>query len=267
MNTFDPSCTEPGRWKQTPDADAPAPVILAYLQHCDACEFHAMLNLEDDLALDVLLRDACRDLVVSDGEQPVAAKTPPHTRSVSRTPPVRADRAPRAGLAAERYHFERNLTQACIAAFGIVVLWIAFTTYQGNLGASFAPPAAALEDAVPPAAVPLSVQTIADKNEGRLYLPSVSDGYEAGQLTHGGVLYEAGQLTASAPGLLPGSFLRVTNPVNGISVAVKVVQQTYADWEIVLSPRAADSLRLDGAAYVFVEVLSEPRSDPAAFAP
>ena len=81
MNTFDPTCTEPGQWHQAPDADAPASEILAYLHHCDVCEYHAMLNLEEDLSLDVLLRDATRDLKVDDVVSPAAVQTIPSARA------------------------------------------------------------------------------------------------------------------------------------------------------------------------------------------
>ena len=48
MTTFEITCTEPGRWDRAPDAEASASEILAYLQHCDACAYHARLVQEQD---------------------------------------------------------------------------------------------------------------------------------------------------------------------------------------------------------------------------
>ena len=66
MTTFEPTCTEPGRWDRAPDAEASASEILAYLQHCDGCAFHTQLVDEEDRPLDLLLQEACGDLVVDD---------------------------------------------------------------------------------------------------------------------------------------------------------------------------------------------------------
>lgn len=251
MTTYDPTCTQPGHWRRPPEAHAPDAEVLAYLRHCDVCEYHAMHNLEEDLSLDYLLREACRDLAL-DEVHPI----PPFHAVAT----ARRDRAAQPRVPA--FRFERSLTQACIAAFSIVVLWVAFVGYR----TAPAPPDAAVEtppEAVMAEALPsLSPHLLADKQEGRLYLSRIAEAPGLGRLATA----EAA-LTATVPGLLPGSFLRVTNPANGRSVAVKVVAAAASDWEIALSASAAEALGLDGDAYLFVEILSEPRSDPAAFAP
>ena len=261
MTSYEPTCTEPGRWGRAPDADAPAPEILAYLQHCDICEYHAMLNLEDDLTLDVLLRDAVRDLNV--GDLPLPAPPARHERAARRLRPGRKDRLPQTHLFNNRFQYERSLTQACIAAFSIVVLWIAFTSYP--FGEQAAPAPIVEETAVTPLTVAApSGQFVADIKAGLLYAPRVLNEYESGQYVQGGVLIEEDQLTVKAPRQV-GTVMRVTNPQNGMSVKVKVAERTYEEREIFLSAQAADSLGLDGTAYVFVEVIMSP--PPAGLAP
>ena len=262
MTSFEPTCTEPGRWDRAPDAEAPASEILTYLQHCDICEYHAMLNLEDDLSLDILLRDACRDLVAHDVERP--AKAPERERATLMPWLRRKHRAPRAGTLQERFRFDRSLTHAFIAAFSIVVLWISFTAYQLGQEVATEAPIADVEEAALFAEVLFSGQLIADLKAGHLYVSRVLSDSDSGQPLQGGMLYEEDQLPVAAPRPV-GSVLRVTNPGNGLSVEVKVVRRSYEDREIFLSAYAADSLRLDGIAYVFVEVIHTP--PPVGLAP
>lgn len=254
MTTFEPTCTEPGRWGRAPQADAPAEEILAYLQHCDVCEFHAMLNLEEDLSLDYLLREACRDLDVAEAARPAAR--PARAARLRRLWPVA--RAPQP----HRFPFEQRLTRACIAAFSIVVLWVGFTAYQqGHLTAPDPVPAEDTVAEVEPldeATIRLSGTSLAETRTGRLYVSRVLTASESGQPLQAGMLFEEDQLTAAAPGLTLGSVLRVTNPANGLSVEVRVVKRSYEERELHLSPHAAEVLGLDGAALVFVEVRSAP---------
>ncbi len=257
MTTFEPTCTEPGRWDRAPDAEASASEILAYLQHCDGCAFHTRLVDEEDRPLDLLLQEACSDLIVDDVALPgVTGKRPllPRLRR----------RAPAARYGQQRARFEQRLTQACILAFGIVVLFISFTVYQLDQGRP-AQATVAEADALPGIDEPLSGRLLEVINQGRLYVSRViSDSYD-GQRTRGGMLYNKDQLTATIPHLAVGSILRVTNPRNGISVLVKVVDRGSVEREVYLSSSAADSLGLDETAIVFVEVLSEP--PPVAIGP
>ena len=256
MTTFEPTCTEPGRWGRAPDADAPAAEILAYLQHCDICEFHAMLNLEEDLSLDYLLRDACRDLVIDEVERPAAAPTP--ARRWTGLLLGRKDRVPQPRIAHQRFQFERSLTHACIAAFSIVVLWIAFTAYPFGQTDVAEAPVAAVENAEPEMIALPTGDALAGTRPGHLYVSHALADNESGQpVPAGGVLYEEGQLTAAAPKPL-GSILRVTNPQNGRTVEVKIVKRIYEAREIFLPSLATDSLGLDGDAIVFVEVVFTP---------
>ncbi len=255
MTSFEPTCTEPGRWDPAPDADAPANEILAYLQHCDICEYHAMLNLEDDLSLDILLRDACRDLVIDDLERP--ARAPVRGRAALMPWLRRKDRAPRARAPQERFRFERSLTHAFIAAFSIVVLWVAFAAYQFNQTPPPEAPVAGLEEEQPFVDQPLTGELVADRKAGHVYV------YQA-LADSDSMLYEDGPLPVAAPRPL-GTVMRVTNLGNGAWVEVKVVERSFEKREIFLPAYAADSLGLDGAAYVFVEVLHTP--PPAGIAP
>ena len=256
MTTFEPICTEPGRWDRAPAADAPAAEILAYLRHCDICEFHAMLNLEEDLSLDYLLRDACRDLVIDEVERPASA--PAHRWTGRRARLGRQDRMPQPRFVQERFHFERSLMQACIAAFSIVVLWIAFATSPFGQAGVAEEPVAQVENAEAEMAVLLTGEALAGTRPGHLYVSRALADNDSGQpVPAGGVLYEEGQLTAAAPRPL-GSILRVTNPQNGHAVEVKIVKRIYETREIFLPSLAADSLGLDGDAIVFVEVIFTP---------
>ena len=255
MTTFEPTCTEPGRWDRVPDADAPAAEILSYLRHCDICEFHAMLNLEEDLSLDYLLRDACRDLVIDEVERPAAA---PGRSGAGLLARLWKDRMPQPRSARERFHFERNLTQACIAAFSIVVLWIAFTAYPFGQTDAVQEPVAAVENAEPEEAVRLIGENFADSRPGHLYVSRLLADNDIGQpVSAGGVLYEGDRLSAAAPRPL-GSILRVTNTQNGRTVEVKIVKRIYEPREILLPSLVSDSLGLDGDAIVFVEVVFTP---------
>jgi len=249
MTTFEPTCTEPGRWDRAPDVEASASEILAYLQHCDGCAFHTRLVDEEERPLDLLLQEACGDLVVDDVLLPGATS--------KRLLLPRLRRAPAARYGQPRARFEQRLTQACILAFGIVVLFISFTAYQLGQGRTDQDIVAETH-VLPRIDMPLSGRLLEVINQGRLYVSRViSDSYD-GQRTRGGMLYDKDQLTATIPHLANGSVLRVTNPRNGISVLVKVVDRGPQEREIYLSSSAADSLGLDETAIVFVEVLSEP---------
>ena len=255
MTTFEPTCTEPGRWDRVPDADAPAAEILSYLQHCDICEFHAMLNLEEDLSLDYLLRDACRDLVIDEVERPASA---PVRSGVGLMARLRKDRVPRPRFARERFHFERNLTHACIAAFSIVVLWIAVTASPFGQADAAEEPLAVVDTDEPEMVVLPTGDALAGTRPGHLYVSRPLADKDSGQpVPAGGVLYEEGQLTAAAPRPL-GSILRVTNTQNGRAVEVKIVKRIYETREILLPSLVSDSLGLGGDAVVFVEVVFTP---------
>ena len=140
-------------------------------------------------------------------------------------------RAPAVRYGQQRARFEQRLTQACILAFGIVVLFISFTAYQLDQG-RLSQDIVTEDDAL--IGVPLSGRLLEVINQGRLYVSRViSDSYD-GQRTRGGMLYNKDQLTATIPHLAVGSILRVTNPRNGISVLVKVVDRGPVDRQSVV---------------------------------
>lgn len=259
MRTFELTCTEPGRWDRAPDAEASASEILAYLQHCDECVYHTQLAREEDRPLDLLLHDACRDLLVDDVALPgVAAARPLHLRR------RRMDRGPAARYGHEGLSFERRLTQACILAFGIVVLWISFSSYQRDQ-AGFAE-AVVAEAETPETAVSVPapvVVTIGAQEVSRLYFTRVVSAEYDRQFMQS----SRERLVAEIPDYDVGSVLRVTNPFNGASVEVEILRRSYRDHEILLSTGAADVLGLDSAAVVFVQVLSNPSSTRPNLAP
>jgi len=251
MRTLKPACTEPGQWDRAPDAEAPASEILAYLRHCDACAYHARLTQEEDLALDRLLQDACCGLPMDDVVQAHISR-----RSVRFPRIQRMRRGPAAGPLQDRARFERRLTQACVAAFGIVVLWISFTSHR--LGSNASDGAVAVADTLARPAVPFSGGILAAMDKGRLYVSHIAS-EEPAEQAWPGTASDTEKRTVAIPDYPFGSILRITNPLNGVSVVVKVVRRSYAEREIFLSPNAATSLDLTGDAIVFVEVLSEPR--------
>jgi hypothetical protein len=165
-------------------------------------------------------------------------------------------RSPEANALSDRARFERRLTQACIAAFGIVVLWISFSSYHLDSNAAEAGVAAA--DTLAREAVPFSGGILAAMDKGRLYVSHIAADEPAEQ-TWSSTTSNTEKLTVAIPDYPFGSILRITNPLNGVSVVVKVVRRSYAEREIILSANVATSLDLTGHAIVFVEVLSEPR--------
>jgi hypothetical protein len=218
-----------------------------------------MLNLEDDLTLDVLLRDVSRDFDVSDV---VVRRSGKPGRRKHRSY-INRRRAGNDGsiapLIRERTHFERRLTQACIVAFGIVVLWISITSpsiehlFDANTAV------VAEETVAPPDAMADGqMLNIIDKGNGRLYISRLFQDTANEQALGTNVAVDEAPLTAAIPLLPVGSMLRVTNPASGVSVVVKVAQSNDAEREILLSPGAVSSLGLQGTAIVFVEVLSVP---------
>jgi hypothetical protein len=259
MHTFELTCTEPGRWDRAPDAEAPASEILAYLQHCDECDYHTRLAREEDRSLDLLLRDACGDLIVDDVALPGAAGA---RRPRSRW--RRTDRGPVARYGHEGLSFERRLTQACILAFGIVVLWIAFSSYQRDPAGSAE--AVVAEAETPETAVPAPgpvLATIGAEEVSRLYFTRVVSAEYDRQFMQS----SRERLVAEIPDYDVGSVLLVTNPFTGASVEVEILRRSYRDHEILLSTSAADVLGLDSAAVVFVQALSNPSSARPNLAP
>ncbi len=250
MTTFEITCTEPGRWDRAPDAEASASEILAYLQHCDACAYHTRLVQEEDRPLDLLLRDASYDLVVDDVVLPGLANEPEHARPLlSRLRGI--DRSPVARLGRERIHFEQRLTQACIVAFGIVVLWISFSSYQLDRAgtAERAVAEAPTDTAVPPAG--RFIEAIGPEEISQLYFTRVVSADYDRQFMQ----TSRERLAAEIPDYDIGSVLLVTNPFNGASVEVEILRRSYRDHEILLSISVADALGLDSAAVVFVQHL------------
>ena len=228
-----PQCAEPGRWRRLPDAEAPAEEILAYLQHCDACEYHATLMLEEDLAYKDVLRAASRN-VDHGGVFPSP-----------QAPPVR-----------KPFRYERSLMRACVAAFAIVVLWVSFVNISEQRDRREDRLAGAQEDTST-----LSTAALEGANVGRLYL------LRRGEAIGGQALSAAGPF-----GLLPvaaprpeGAILRVTNPQNGLALEARVVRRTDQERELLLPALAMDSLRISEAAYVFVELVSP--AQPLTIAP
>ncbi len=260
MTTFEITCTEPGRWDRAPDAEASASEILAYLQHCDACTYHTRLVQEEDRPLDLLLRDASYDLVVDDVVLP--ANEPERARPfLSRL--RRIDRSPVARLGRERIHFEQRLTQACIVAFGIVVLWISFSSYQlDRAGAAERVVVEAPTDtAVPPAG--RFIEAIGPQEISQIYFTRVVGVDYDRQFMQTG----RERLAAEIPDYDIGSVLLVTNPFNGASVEVEILRRSYRDHEILLSISVADALGLDSAAVVFVQHLPNQSSTRPHLAP
>ncbi len=262
MTTFEITCTEPGRWDRGPDAEASASEILAYLQHCDACTSHTRLVREEDRPLDLLLRDASRDLVVDDVVLPGLASEPERARPLlSRL--RRIDRSPVARLGRERIHFEQRLTQACIVAFGIVVLWISFSSYQlDRAGAA----EVAFAEAPTDTAVPVAgrfLQTVGPQEISQIYFTRVVSADYDRQFMQ----TSRERLAAEIPDYDIGSVLLVTNPFNGASVEVEILRRSYRDHEILLSISAADALGLDSVAVVLVEHLPNQSSARPNLAP
>ena len=260
MTTFEITCTEPGRWGRAPDAEASASEILAYLQHCDACVYHTRLVQEEDRPLDLLLRDASHDLVVDDVV--LSANEPEPARPLlSRL--RRIDRSPVARLGRERIHFEQRLTQACILAFGIVVLWISFSSYQlDRAGTAERAVAEAPTDTAVPAAGRFLL-TIGPQEISQIYFTRVVSADYDRQFMQ----TSRERLAAEIPDYDIGSVLLVTNPFNGTSVEVEILRRSYRDHEILLSISAAGALGLDSAAVVLVQHLPNQSSARPNLAP
>ena len=250
MTTFELTCTEPGRWDRAPGAAAPASEILAYLQHCDECAYHRHLVQEEDRPLDLLLRDASGALDVDDVVLPGRAPQPEPTRPI-RSRLRRIDRSPVVRLGRERIHFERRLTQACVLAFGIVVLWVSFSSYQlDRAGVAEMVVAEAEGPAVD--AAPTLVSVLSDAGASAVkqiyFTRVVSEDYDRQFMQAGGE-----RLTAQIPDYDVGAILLVTNPLSGVSVEVEILRNASRHHEILLSIDAADALGLDSAAVVLVQ--------------
>lgn len=243
--THEKTCTEPGRWPQPPPADAPDAEILAYLRHCDACAYHAKADRDD--GFDALLRQASRDLPVM---------VPPRPRR--RLWPSRRDRPAVVPTLAERIGYERRLAQACLAAFCVVVLFVAF-----QAEALQAPnPAAQATVAASPAPLLTPGRLAATLEAGRPYIAAIQ---EATPEAASPAAARAGLPEARVAGLEPGSRLLVTNPLTGAVAEVVVARQAAASGEIVLPVAVAQALGFEERAVVIVEILSTP--PPPMFGP
>ncbi len=248
MNTPEPSCTAPERWAGPPSPDAQEAEIAAYLDHCTECAYHACLDGRDDEVFDRLLREACRDLSVPAGVGGGRLRRRPR-------PPGDRPALPAPG---QRSAFEQGLLRASLAAFVIVVLWVAFTVRLHT--------PAVLSEAPPPAAPPTGwdagtlneAQLAAAVERGRLYTVRVISDRQEGQPTKSGVPYASDALYAAADRLPYGSRLQVINPVNGASVVVTVVDRGPGPGALSLSSAAADSLGFEGRLLAIVEILSRP---------
>ncbi len=235
-----PACTEPGQWNQPPSADAPAEIILAWLRHCEACPYHAMLNLEEDLSIDLLLREACRDLDCSAVETRRIRQDAPARRLGPRTP------------------FVRIAAAACSVVVLVAAFWMLSSKGPG-------------EDALDELAVAggedsvgLS-QAVSGMRSGRLYVSRrVADAnYSQPRPVSGQPT--AGQVELVTAPHVRGSLLRITNPRNWKAIEVRVAEQLLDERIILLPARVADSLGLGDSMSVFVEVLSTGRD--VGFAP
>lgn len=264
MTTFERTCTEPGRWDRAPDAEASASEILAYLQHCDECAYHTRLVEEEDRPLERLLRDASGALDVADVVLPGLTREPESAWPIlSRL--RRIDRSPVARLGRERIGFERRLTQACILAFSIVVLWISFSSYQLDQ-AGPAEVVVAEAEAPVEAEGPTLVSVLTDLGASaadQIYFTRVvSEEYDRQFMQA-----NPERLAAEIPDYDIGSVLLVTNPITGVSVEVEILRRSYRHHEILLSVDAAGALGLDGGAVVLVKALSNQSSTRPNLAP
>lgn len=223
-----PACTEPGRWDQTPSADAPAEIILAYLRHCEACPHHSLRNLEEDLSMDLLLREACRDLDYG----AVGG------HSIRRDAPAR------------RLRPRTTFVRIAAAAGSLVVLVAAFWMLSTK-----GPAEHVMEElAVAGDSAGLSLHAY-DVGAGQLYVSRrVADASYGRPIPASG--QPAEQVESVGAPHMRGSLLRITNPRNWHSIEVRVAEQLLDERSILLPVRVADSLRLDDSMSVFVEILS-----------
>ncbi|MFQ5568536.1 MAG: hypothetical protein ACE5G0_02610 [Rhodothermales bacterium] len=262
MSAFEQPCTQPERWNQPPPADAPDAEVLAYLRHCDVCAYHARQRREEEYSLDLLLPEASRDLDMGEVVPPISVEWP--TPRQPPRPANRHDRPPTAppGLR-EGLRFEKRLALACLLAFGIVILWVGWTTSPWE-DWTFTNPQAQVDVEPGTNVPPLSGRLVDAIPEGRLYVAHVMGGALLAHSMNRDVLQDS-TLIAAVPRLTPGSLLRVINPAKGTVVIVTVVDRRPDLGNIFLSPAAADALGVEGGVLVFVEVLSEP--PPTAIGP
>ncbi len=168
-----------------------------------------------------------------------------------------------ARLGRERIHFEQRLTQACIVAFGIVVLWISFSSYQlDRAGAAERAVAEAPTETAAPALVSVLSAVGAQAINQIYFTRVVSADYDRQFMQT-----SRERLAAEIPDYDIGSVLLVTNPFNGASLEVEILRRSYRDHEILLSISAADALGLDSAAVVLVQELSSQSSTRPNLAP
>jgi len=231
-------CTEPDRFAQLPDHEAPDAEILSYLQHSESCAYHARLNEAMDAEMDPLLHAASRNLVVT---------TPQSQRR-------RQDRRP----AARTGGILRRVGALGLAAGLALLLWVGFA----GLVEQYTTELPVVAEVAPPASKPAVTQVREGERE---YAARVISNELEGQRTKSGMVYHPDSLIASVAGLPFGSRLRVTNPITGVAVLVTVIDRGPMEDEINLSARAADMLGFDGKARVFVEIMYMP--PPVAIGP
>lgn len=199
-----------------------------------------MLNLEEDLSIDLLLREACRDLDCSAVETRRIRQDAPARRLGPRTP------------------FVRIAAAACSVVVLVAAFWMLSSKGPG-------------EDALDELAVAggedsvgLS-QAVSGMRSGRLYVSRrVADAnYSQPRPVSGQPT--AGQVELVTAPHVRGSLLRITNPRNWKAIEVRVAEQLLDERIILLPARVADSLGLGDSMSVFVEVLSTGRD--VGFAP
>lgn len=231
-------CTEPDRFAQPPSHEAPDAEILAYLRHSESCAYHAHLNEAMDAEIDPLLHEASRDLLVT---APASRRGQPDRRAAARKPGVL-----------------RRVGALGLAAGLALLLWVGFA---GLVEQQATEPPVVVEE-TPHVTNPAVTQVREGERE---YAARVISNELEGQRTKSGMVYHPDSLSASVAGLPFGSRLRITNPINGHSVIVTVIDRGPLDDEINLSASAAEALGFDGKAMVLVAVLYTP--PPVAIGP
>lgn len=232
-----PACTEPGQWDQAPSAEAPAEIILAWLRHCEDCPYHSMRNLEEDLSMDLLLREACRDLDSVEG------------RGIWRDAPARRRRS--------RTTFVR-IAMACSVAILVATFWMLSSKGPGE---------SALDELAVAGggdSVGLSLAAYGMRS-GQLYVSRRVADASYGQPRPASGQQPAEQVELVRAPHARGSLLRITNPRNWRAIEVRVAEQLRDERVMLLPARVADSLGLGDSMSVFVEVLSTGRA--VGFAP
>jgi len=235
------TCTEPDRWNYIPNVDAPAEEILAYLHHREECPFHAFLDMDEELEMNLLLHAACKDLDCAPFQRQK------DMRFISK------DR-----VRIRRLSIERGLAWSCVAACIVLLLWtwggdFPFATRE-EVPLANTPPG---EEIQPPGQVALSTRI------GQLYISRYTtdlDVFIPPSVATDSILHVAAPLQR-------GSMLRITNPKNGRSTQVRVAARTLTEKEILISDAVGSALDMTGNAYLFVERVSFPSSVPNAIAP